>query len=174
MGRGYPRERVAPFYWPYLSEMFLSRLFKESKILALFLVAGIFGQLFFILNCQEQFPFLLYGMYSQPLSKDSLIETPVILIDGTPTNHFSDLKQEMLLSPMKAQGSGKSSAWVAFYHEKLGFTSAEQMPETQFQEWYSQHLNRLSGEPSKAVNIGLARINRDLDIQITPLELEDE
>ncbi len=88
-------------------QLYLFRLFSYSKtaFVLLILFAGI--TLYQSLKSREEFPFLLYGMYSLPEKKKDLHTTYEIVIDGKQVIYSDlwDTQRELIQSPLYAYAS---------------------------------------------------------------------
>src|SRR3954468_17221891 len=91
-------------------ETYLVRLYKaDEKVFAL-VALFILGTLYCLINCNtflfskrcEEFPFLLYGMYSLREEPQPTYTTYSLVIDGKEVNYsrLKDSQRELILSPL--------------------------------------------------------------------------
>src|SRR3954470_5101115 len=93
-----------------LTDTFLGRLYKADKKVFALIVIFIAGTLYCLINCNtflfskrcEEFPFLLYGMYSLREEQQPTYTTYSLFIDGKEVNHsrLKDSQRELILSPL--------------------------------------------------------------------------
>ncbi|MES2621498.1 MAG: hypothetical protein V4615_11665 [Bacteroidota bacterium] len=93
-----------------LKNTFLLRLFKTDKKLFVVILFFIVGTMYCIVNCNtflftrrcEEFPFLLYGMYSLPEETQETYTTYSFVIDGKEVNYakLKDSQRELITSPL--------------------------------------------------------------------------
>jgi hypothetical protein len=93
-----------------LHQTYLIRLFHVDKKLFSIVALYVIGILYCIINCNtylfakrcEEFPFLLYGMYSLPEKNAETYTTYSIVIDGKEVNYsrLKDSQRELILSSL--------------------------------------------------------------------------
>lgn len=85
-------------------QLYLFRLFAYSKTAFLCLMLYIAATLYHALKSREDFPFLLYGMYSLPEKKKDLHTVYEIVIDGKQVIYSDlwDTQRELIQSPLYA------------------------------------------------------------------------
>ena len=81
---------------------FLYRVFQSDKKLFVVFTVYVLGVLYFALRQREEFPFLLYGMYSLKEESKPLYITYQIAIDGKilETTKLKDAKSELITSSL--------------------------------------------------------------------------
>lgn len=89
---------------------YLFRLFRADKKLFAVIVFFMTGTLYCVFNCHtflftkrcEEFPFLLYGMYSLPVEAQKTYTTYSFVIDGKEVNYskLKDSQKELITSPL--------------------------------------------------------------------------
>ena len=83
-----------------LSNSFLFRLYRTDKKLFVLIVVYCLGVLFFALKQREEFPFLLYGMYSLKENPQESYITYQISVNSKPLiySNFKDAQTELISS----------------------------------------------------------------------------
>lgn len=86
----------------FLSNSFFYRVFQADKKLFVVFAFYALGVLYFALKQREEFPFLLYGMYSLKEEAKPNYVTYQIAIDGKvlETTKLKDAKAELITSPL--------------------------------------------------------------------------
>lgn len=92
-----------------LKNTFLYRLFKEFKLLFAVVVAWAIGTLYFALKSHEEFPFLLFGMYSlkEPSQTEYLAYS--LVVDGKELVYqtMPDAQKELVATTVGNVAGGK-------------------------------------------------------------------
>lgn len=170
MGRGYPRERIAPFFCTYLWCMFLQRLFRHSKLAGIIFLIFCLGHMIAAFRTVESFPFLLYGMYSQPIQAIDSVNAFDIRIDGVSFHPKSDLEKQLIYSPIKSYFSKSHQTWNKYYSEKLDFNAPENYPT--FLADYKSYLSDILRVEKQRISIFRLTITPNIGIiheeEITP------
>jgi len=104
--------------------MYLVKLYKHSKILFTIITLYIAGVLYYAAHQREEFPFLLYGMYSLKEVGQPQYVTYAIKVNGEELDYqiLPDAKRELITSPVyQVAGSDSTSdvqkikAWLSKY-----------------------------------------------------------
>jgi hypothetical protein len=110
-------------------QLYLVRLYKEERKVFALVIVFIMGTLYCIFNCNtflftkrcEEFPFLLFGMYSLREEPQQTYTTYSLVIDGKEVNYsrLKDSQRELILSPLSHLSSSIDSADFKRYKEWL-------------------------------------------------------
>lgn len=131
-----------------LKNTYLFRLYTQFK--ALFVVVCMFigGTLWFAFHSHEEFPFLLYGMYSLPESANDTCEWYSIELFGREITYedFPDTKRELITSPLYHYNSEKPTnitptefyGWLFFYLQKTVSLEGPQIKVNQYLYRYNK------------------------------------
>lgn len=110
----------------FLKHTFLYRVFQADKKLFAVFVLYTLGVLYGVRYSREEFPFLLYGMYSLPERKLQEYTTYRIDVDGRtiPFTAMWDSKKELLTSPLSGYDNLTENYRVRFQQWMLRYVSA--------------------------------------------------
>ncbi len=91
--------------------LFLFRLYNEFKLLFVVAVVFIMGTGWFALHSHEEFPFLLFGMYSLKEKKQAEYIAYTIAVDGHEIiyNNMPDAQQELVATTLANAASLKTN-----------------------------------------------------------------
>ena len=86
----------------FLKNTFLFRLFRQDKLLFAFISVYILGICYYALRQREEFPFLLYGMYSLKEKPQDSYTTYSIKIDDTEIKYakLRDSQRELITTTL--------------------------------------------------------------------------
>src|SRR3954465_11714962 len=108
-------------------ETYLSRLYKADKKVFALVALFILGTVYCIINCNtflfskrcEEFPFLLYGMYSLREEPQPTYTSYSLVIDGKEVNYsrLKDSQRELILSPLEHLSSSIDSTDLRRFKE---------------------------------------------------------
>ncbi|MFN8287841.1 MAG: hypothetical protein U0V74_13880 [Chitinophagales bacterium] len=110
----------------FIQHTFLGRVFKGDKLLFALFVLYIAGVLYGVRYSREEFPFMLYGMYSLPEAAKPNYVTYQIEIDGkvVPYTDMWDSKKELLTSPLSGYNTLSENLRNNFQQWLLRYASA--------------------------------------------------
>lgn len=93
---------------------FYRQLYRNHKLLAAAVTLYAAGLLFFALKQQEQFPFLLYGMYSLPEKPQPAYTLYEIVIDGKKVVYpdLWDAQRELVQQPLHQYMAKKKAGYT--------------------------------------------------------------
>ena len=146
--------------------MFLSQLYKHSKLLFLLVIAFICGQLFINVKHGLVFsPFYHYGMYSQVMKPAGEYLVPEIFVDGFKIkgSDFTPWTWDKILQPLNFFTAIPSSN--SLYNNEVKrltpfFLSTQKTKNflqacdnEAFREWYKNYLTDILGKPVKTVDV---------------------
>jgi hypothetical protein len=104
--------------------MYLVKLYKHSKILFTIITLYIAGVLYYAAHQREEFPFLLYGMYSLKETGQNEYVTYQVKVNGVELDYHSlpDAERELITSPLYQVAGNDSTgdvqkikAWLGRY-----------------------------------------------------------
>ncbi len=86
-----------------MKNTFLFRTYREFKLLFLVLIVFMVGTLWFALKSREEFPFLLFGMYSLKEEAQETYVSYVVNLHGKDIvySDLPDAKRELITSPLQ-------------------------------------------------------------------------
>ena len=143
--------------------MYLKRLFQHSKIAFFTIIVLIGCQAFFIRKQSEQFPFLIYGMYSQKVSPKSDYKGIRIYYNYQPLlrSQYTDLEWEMLNTPLRTYFfKGANGAWTNSFRQ----FGIQWKQESEFKEWYQEYADDILGNSEDRISAVIVTYDHQIQI----------
>ncbi|HLP19326.1 MAG TPA: hypothetical protein VK174_03460 [Chitinophagales bacterium] len=99
-----------------LQNSFLVTAYKEFKLLFAIVAVWAIGTLWFALHSREEFPFLLFGMYSLKEEAKPEYITYTLVVDGKELIYadYRDARRELLVSAVSNNAAGNTLAAERF------------------------------------------------------------
>ncbi len=86
-----------------MKDIYLIKVWKQSKILFCCIILFIIFQVFFINKKIQNFPFFIFDMYSKPIETPTTFQTYEIKINNQPYNYFAltNIRENVILNTIQ-------------------------------------------------------------------------